>query len=176
MKRIKILLVLGMFIGSLNLAAQTTARDKIEAAKIGMITERLNLTSEQAEKFWPIYKEFNQKRSTIRKEFRRTKRSLEGTSEDNDRLLIEKRLESKEKQLNLEKEYSSKMARVISSGQINSLRKAEEDFRKMLLRRVEQRQLQRDNQNNLRQQRQRNIVDQERREQIREQRQQRQQQ
>jgi len=30
------------------------AKDKIKAARIGLITQRLNLTPEQAEKFWPI--------------------------------------------------------------------------------------------------------------------------
>lgn len=154
MSKTKIILPLLMLISFLSFGQSPTAREKIEAAKIGMITERLNLTREQAESFWPIYREFSQKRQMIRKEFRDTKQHLQGTSEENDRKLIDKRIESKQKQLDLEKEYADKMSRVISSRQINSLKRAEDDFRHMLLRRVEQRQLQRDNQNNVRQQRQ----------------------
>ena len=39
---------------------------QIEAARIGMITERLGLSPDQAQRFWPMYNEFSQKRQQIR--------------------------------------------------------------------------------------------------------------
>ncbi|MFM9074653.1 MAG: hypothetical protein ACKORJ_03680, partial [Bacteroidota bacterium] len=38
------------------------ARERIEAARAAVITERLGLTPDQAEKFWPIYHEFANRR------------------------------------------------------------------------------------------------------------------
>ncbi|MCX6186302.1 MAG: hypothetical protein NTU43_04785, partial [Bacteroidetes bacterium] len=34
-------------------------KDKIETMKIGFITQKLNLTSEEAQKFWPVYNKFS---------------------------------------------------------------------------------------------------------------------
>ena len=45
-------------------------RDKIEAARIAYITDQLQLTPAEAEKFWPIYREFADKRREIRRELR----------------------------------------------------------------------------------------------------------
>ncbi|MEY3415919.1 MAG: hypothetical protein RL060_30, partial [Bacteroidota bacterium] len=42
-------------------------REKIEAAKIGFISERLALTPKQAQTFWPIYNEYTFKKKEIRK-------------------------------------------------------------------------------------------------------------
>ena len=36
--------------------------EKIRRAKIALITERLDLTPEQAEKFWPIYNAYEEKK------------------------------------------------------------------------------------------------------------------
>ena len=33
-------------------------REKIKAMKVGFITEKLDLTTAEAQKFWPVYNEF----------------------------------------------------------------------------------------------------------------------
>jgi hypothetical protein len=48
-------------------------------------------------------------------------------------------LNIKERQVQLEKQYSQRLMNVISSQQLLSLKKAEDDFRKMILRRLEER-------------------------------------
>ena len=119
---------------------------KIEAARIALITERLELTPEQAEKFWPLYREYSGQREVIRKEFMEARREVkaEGMSEEESRKLLAKGLELKERQLLLEKAYAEKFNTVITSRQILLLRKAEDDFRQMLLERLEHRREQRD--------------------------------
>ena len=119
---------------------------KIEAARIALITERLELTPEQAEKFWPLYREYSGQREVIRKEFVEARREVkaEGMSEEESRKLLAKGLELKERQLLLEKAYAEKFNTVITSRQILLLRKAEDDFRQMLLERLEHRREQRD--------------------------------
>ncbi|MBK7956880.1 MAG: hypothetical protein IPK03_01425 [Bacteroidetes bacterium] len=54
------------------LLIQVHAQDgsRIEQAKIGYITNKLNLSSTEAEKFWPLYNEYKSKIKTIRKEMR----------------------------------------------------------------------------------------------------------
>ena len=40
--------------------------EKIEALKVGFITKELNLTSTEAEKFWPVYNEMDAKMKDCR--------------------------------------------------------------------------------------------------------------
>ena len=121
------------------------AMEKIEAARIALISERLELTPEQAEKFWPIYREFGNKRRDISREFDMARRSFDpnAASEEENKKMLEMATKVKEQQLNLEKEYSQRILKVITTRQLNNLRKAEDDFKEMLLRRIRAEQMKR---------------------------------
>ena len=45
------------------------AKAKLEAARIALITERLGLTPEQAQEFWPVYNEYGEQRRQIQNQF-----------------------------------------------------------------------------------------------------------
>ena len=121
--------------------AQDPAREKIEAARIALITERLELTPEQAEKFWPIYREYQQKMTELRSQFMEARGNVQrrDLTEEESQQLIDLGLKMKEQQLNMEKNYSERLAQVITNRQLLALRKAEDDFRRMLLERLEKR-------------------------------------
>jgi len=114
----------------------TKAREKINAARAAYITERLGLTPEEAEKFWPVYREFTEKRQELRQQYRQAKKS--GTDE---KTLLDLDLKIKQQELDLEKNYSGRMLNVISPQKLMTLRQAEGDFRRLLLRQIEQRQM-----------------------------------
>lgn len=126
------------------------ARQKIEAAKIALITERLELTPEQAEKFWPIYREFSEQNREIRNDFRQARKGFDPNeaSEEENKKMLEMANTVKQRQLDLEKEYSQRILEVISSRQLNNLRKAENDFKEMLLRRIRAQQMKKQQQRN----------------------------
>jgi len=50
------------------LSAQNPNLEKLNSYKIGFFTKKLNLTSAEAEKFWPVYNEYQQEKNTIQKE------------------------------------------------------------------------------------------------------------
>lgn len=116
-------------------------REKVEAARIGMITNRLGLTPEQAEKFWPIYREFSQKRQEFRQEFRQAQQGIDPNNPDQKKQqdLVNFGLQLKQKELDLEKDYSGRIMTVITVQQLLSLRKAEQDFRQLVLNQLQQR-------------------------------------
>ena len=116
-------------------------REKVEAARIGMISNRLGLTPEQAEKFWPIYREFSQKRGEMRQEFRAQQQSLDPKNPDQQKQheLVNLGLQLKQKELDLEKDYSGRILNVITAQQLLNLRKAEQDFRQLILNQLQQR-------------------------------------
>lgn len=116
------------------------AREKLEAARIGMISNRLGLTPGQAEKFWPIYQEFAQKRGEMRHEFRQMQQGTDPNSnQQKQEELIKRGLQLKQRELDLETDYSGRILQVITAHQMLNLRKAEQDFRQLILNQLQQR-------------------------------------
>jgi len=134
------------------------AKSKLEAARIAMITERLNLSPAQAEKFWPLYNQFAQERRTMQKQALQSRKGIDmqNLTEEQSKKLVRAHLKLKQDKLDLENKYATKINNVISARQMVALRKAEDDFRKMILNRLEMRkrqQMQRDQMMNQREQR-----------------------
>jgi predicted oxidoreductase len=134
-----------LFINLRNVMAQDTeSMNKIESARIALITQRLGLTPEQAEKFWPLYNEFIQKRKELQQglQAERQKVDMNNLTEEQSQRLMDLAMEIKQRQLDLEKAYSQRMQLIITAQQVMALRKAEEDFRKMIIDRLQERRMQ----------------------------------
>lgn len=117
------------------------AQERIQSLRIAYITEKLGLTTEQAEKFWPIYREFSQERKKLGEELRQAQRQIDPKNPDSKKQqeLLDLGLRLKERELKLEKDYSGRLREVISAQQMLTLRKAEGDFRNMLMQQIQQR-------------------------------------
>jgi hypothetical protein len=127
-------------------------RQKIETARIALLSDRLALTSEQAEKFWPVYREFVTKRGELKKEFNQAKKLVDPSKGDakQEQELIDFGFQIKQKELDLEKEYSAKILLIITPQQLLSLKKAEQDFRQLILEQIQQRRAQQQRKENFR--------------------------
>ena len=55
--------------------------DDFKAQKIALISERTQLTPEEAQHFWPVYNELQQKKSELHKKNRQQNKDLSGLSE-----------------------------------------------------------------------------------------------
>jgi hypothetical protein len=141
----KIILLLAITFSWLSVIAQnqgqdTTrgrdpqARERIRAAHAAYITERLELSSSEAEKFWPVYREYTEKRRELRLQLRDAKRK-----DANDKTLLDLDLKIKQQELDLEKAYTQKLQKIIPPEKMLKLREAEIDFRKLILRQIERR-------------------------------------
>ncbi|MEO9476332.1 MAG: hypothetical protein ABJG41_12380 [Cyclobacteriaceae bacterium] len=142
----KLLVISIIWLSGLGVSAQSQeALRKIEAARIALITERLELTPEQAEKFWPIYREYSEKQREIRKEFQELKQNYDPSqaSEEESKTILNLGYQIKERQLELDKTYAQRMQQIVTSRQLMNLRKAEEDFRNMLMKRIREQSIQR---------------------------------
>jgi hypothetical protein len=124
--------------------------ERIRAARIALINDRLELTPEQAEKFWPLYNEYTQQRQDLLKEYQSMRQSSEGRqlTDEESKELLNKGIRLKEKQLDLDRTYNDRLTRVITNNQILLLRRAEEDFRKMIIERLDNRREQRERREN----------------------------
>jgi hypothetical protein len=96
------------------------SRKKIRALKIAYLTEQLNLTASEAEKFWPIYNIYNKEQNTIRNKFRTSLRSngkkdeISTINEDQAKNLVQLKLETDRKIYELQKNFIEKIVNVVS--------------------------------------------------------------
>ena len=133
-------------------AQDPKVKDKIQAARVAYITDQLALTPQEAEKFWPVYHEFAEKRQQLQKQYRDAKRNPDPakTPEQNDKDLVDLGFKLKQLELDLEKTYSGQLLKVISAQKLRTLPEAEKRFRQMILDQIQRRQLQRQRRENLR--------------------------
>ena len=115
-----------------------SGKEKIKAAKIGLITNRLNLTEEQAKTFWVVYEEFDKKRTEIRKNIRQMTAESRNMTTSDDKILadIKEIMSLKQKEVDLEKEYLSKFLKTINIRQVSELYKTEQLFNQMLVKKL----------------------------------------
>jgi Spy/CpxP family protein refolding chaperone len=143
MKISKILPLLIAFV-SLNVIAQDgpiirKKKEQIKALKVAFITNELELTSDEATKFWPLFNAFEEKQQEIKKQ--KLKGYLKRVDNDSFDNLSEKdattmlaQMESTEDELyQLKKKFMASLKGVISPIKILKLKKAEENFNRKLL-------------------------------------------
>lgn len=114
---------------TLPAAAQNQDRQKIESAKIALITNRLNLSTEQAQQFWPIYNEYSDKRRDITRQLRNSNKPGGNAAIDE----LNESVELKQKLVDMEKDYNAKFLRAITPQQLQELHNSERMFNKMLM-------------------------------------------
>ncbi len=150
MKIAGIMLIALMFVSNNLIMAQSAGvpntkaqdkKEKVESMKVAYLADKLNLTPAEAEKFWPVYNEFQDKREVIQKTLRQKLKIVKNN--DADQLteaqadeLINAQLEQEQGLLDLKKEYMPKFKKLIGSKKVVALFLAEKDFNKLLLDKI----------------------------------------
>ena len=114
-------------------------KEKIKAMQIGYITEKLSLTSEEAQKFWPIYNEFDDKMEAIRKEMRTPNKegfSIDDMNDAEVEKMVNAHIIVRQKELDIQKEYHTKFKAVLPIKKVAKLYKADQDFKRDLLQKI----------------------------------------
>lgn len=124
--------------------------ERIKAFKRAHITDALNLTSAEAEKFWPVYNAHEDLLTELRKKerqevFQIVKGNMDGVSDADANLVIEKSLAFKTNELEQHKNFVASLRNVIPPKKILRLHRAEEEFKRILLERMKNRQNRRKN-------------------------------
>jgi hypothetical protein len=112
--------------------------EKFKAKKIAYLTDAISLTPAEAEKFWPVYNEFDQKRFQLMQDRHSLEDKLEQKIED---MSDEKYIELSKKMSSFQKtegdlfiEYNDKFLKILPPKKVVQLYVAERSFRGFLLR------------------------------------------
>ena len=139
----KIGVMMLLMLTCINSFGQRPGREKIKTLKVAFITERLDLSSKEAQVFWPIYNEHEENIEEMKRrervEIRANLMDFESLSESEVASLLKKMIAIEKKKQELHIAFIEKMSEVISPKKTFLLIKAEEDFKKRLLRQIQQR-------------------------------------
>lgn len=112
--------------------------EKIENAKIAFLTEKLQLNTGQAQKFWPLYNEYQANRKQARsRPWIMKDANLEAKTDQQVREGITEMHNIRQNELNVEKKYVNKFLKVISVKQLATLYRSEREFTHVLLKKLD---------------------------------------
>ena len=117
-------------------------RDKIESMKVAFLTQRLNITPDEAKVFWPVYGQMNEELYQLREKRRAELREFRGeneqmTDKDYERI-FDSDLVFRQAELDILKKYQPQLKKALPIKKLAKLPKAEEDFKHELLERMKE--------------------------------------
>ncbi len=136
MKALKIYLLLLFMAGSSLTFAQRKGQpvdpERLQAARIAFITTRINLKTEQAEKFWPLFNSFTESREASMRTMGDLSRGVENMSEEEAKSRIQQKLQIQQKLVQDEKIFVADAAKVLTYKQLLLLQNIARDFNRHL--------------------------------------------
>ncbi|WBL20977.1 MULTISPECIES: hypothetical protein [unclassified Zunongwangia] len=131
----KIALILLLILGFATAQAQDdNEKERIKSLKTAFITQELNFSNKTAQKFWPIYDKYDEKRRAL---FRREHRDIENVdcmAEDKAQEVIDELIEIEKQDYELKKKYYQDLKSILSAQEIVKLHQLEEDFHRKLIK------------------------------------------
>ena len=110
---------------------------QMEAKRIAFITQELSLTPEEAQVFWPVYNEYNQKRNQMmirHREERRDTADIDKLSKSELTELADADIRNMEEMVALRREYHERFKQILPLKKVILLYNAERDFNRRLYR------------------------------------------
>ena len=114
-------------------------KEQIKSLKVAYITNELNLTPDEAAKFWPLFNAFEDKQQEIRKQKlkgyldRADNNTIDKLSEKEATSMLSQMESSEEELYLLKKKFVTNLKGILPASKILKLKKAEDQFSKKLL-------------------------------------------
>ncbi len=123
--------------------SRKAGKEKIKAFKVAHITEKLSLTEKEAQKFWPIYNEFEEKKEQLfyieRKKIKKQILAAGGIEEISNKeaeSILKEILDVKKNHLKNKEEFLSQVSKFLSPKKILQLEIAEHEFNRKLVKKL----------------------------------------
>jgi len=141
MKSVTILVIL--VLTSSMVLSQNPNQEKLNAYKIAFFTRKLNLTPGEAEKFWPLYNEYQNKKMQIQKERVQLNRRVnqEGATLSEQELIAaaDKLIELQVVETELAVTFHQHLKGALPPAKVIKVYQAENQFRMQLLKQIQER-------------------------------------
>jgi rubrerythrin len=142
----KKVLTLLLVISSFSLYAQENKearKERVHAFKVGFLTERLDLSPQEAQEFWPVYNAYDKEMEILRiseqEALRSYRKNADNLSEENAQKILSTLLKAEESRTALKAKLAKNLINRMSTKKVLALFKAEEDFKRRLLKELRNR-------------------------------------
>lgn len=124
-------------------AQQPAAGGDLEAIRVGYITKKINLTTDEAKVFWPVYDAYRAEMKEVRDDQRdnvqSARENFDTMSDQEVENAVNKMLDNRRKELDITLRYHEQFKKVLNIRKIAKLYKAEREFTQLLLARLQER-------------------------------------
>lgn len=143
MKNSKYLLLLTAMLIITSANAQKPMRDRVDAMKIGFLTDKLDLSPAEAKDFWPVYNMYSDELEKLRKDRRGNIINARENFDDMSPAELEKAVDNeiifRQNELEIVKKYHPQFKKVLPIKKVAKLYRAEEEFKRKLLEMIKDR-------------------------------------
>ena len=111
------------------------AVQRVEIVKENYIGRRLNLTTEEGARFWPVYRRYQEAITAVRikKRLNNTSATTDGAQQIRDELYYEEEL------VNIRKYYTDEFLKIVPPAKVSEMFKAEREFTDELIKQLRER-------------------------------------
>jgi hypothetical protein len=118
----KYLLILTLMFGSFSVAfaqeaEEVNRQEKIQALYVAYVTQQLQFTPDEAQKFWPVHAQFTNELKGVRKDL--------------------PELDKQQQHLNIKKKYQENFSRIIGNNRCERFFRMDGEFKRKLMDRVQ---------------------------------------
>jgi len=115
------------------------AMEKMQVDRVAFLTNKLELTVDEAQKFWPVFNEYLKQREDLikgrREKMRKDIEPDKATEQDLD-IILNDILDQEVKLAQLKKDYFTKIRQVLPVKKVLTLHRAEQEFMNQMLNRI----------------------------------------
>lgn len=116
---------------------------EVKAQRSAYLTQKMGLSPEGSQRFWPVYNQYDKELEALRKERREAHKAVKKDvelTEAEASAAIDKELASQQKELDVRKKYTTEFKKNVGAVKTMKLFRAERDFNRELLGRMRDRQ------------------------------------
>lgn len=140
MKTLSIILIIQLTSFAVFSQNNETRKEKLKSMKIAFITEKLDLSADEAQKFWPTYNEYDKAREELMKNRKALMKSYKDEttvlSDKDAELLADNFVKFELNEAKLMEEYHIKFKKVLSAQKLIKLYQADRQFKNHLLKQL----------------------------------------
>jgi len=133
---VKIIILVSLFFYA-GLSVAQSPKDKVAELRVSFISKKIELTTSESEKFWPVYNEYNDKIRALKKNLRQSyKKGVDNLTDKEAEDLYQLDLKTKQAEMGIHEQYSAKIKDIIGAKKIVKLHLAEEEFKLEIIKNI----------------------------------------
>lgn len=117
-------------------AQDSKRNDRIEAKKIAYITDKLDLSVEESQKFWPIYNDYQKDSRALKEKYQINYReNRDNMSDQEASQFVDNKMAYASESLSLKEDYVRDLKKILSIQKVATLVTLDNEFKRKLLKR-----------------------------------------